>query len=277
MSTVTVGKENSTAIELYYEDHGAGKPVVLIHGYPLSGPPGRSRLQPCSTPGIGSSPMTAAASASPASLDRLRLRHLRRRPARAGDEARPARLRPGRLLDGRRRGGPLPRQVRHRARPRSGLHRPPSRRTCLRPTTTRRGWTAASSRGSRRRWPRTGRRSSPASSRTSTTWTSRAARASATKRSRRAGTSPWRPRPQRASTCVDTGGRTSAPTWRAIDDSDPGHPWGCRPDRAAAGIGPSHPAGSSSGSRMVTVEGGPHGLLWTHPEAVNPALLDFLK
>src|SRR5579862_1868041 len=37
MPYVTVGKENSDDIELYYEDHGSGKPVVLIHGYPLSG------------------------------------------------------------------------------------------------------------------------------------------------------------------------------------------------------------------------------------------------
>src|ERR1700716_936950 len=37
MPYVTVGKENSGAIDLYYEDHGSGKPVVLIHGYPLSG------------------------------------------------------------------------------------------------------------------------------------------------------------------------------------------------------------------------------------------------
>jgi non-heme chloroperoxidase len=37
MATVTVGKENSTAIDLYYEDHGSGSPVVLIHGWPLSG------------------------------------------------------------------------------------------------------------------------------------------------------------------------------------------------------------------------------------------------
>ncbi|HUA13938.1 MAG TPA: alpha/beta hydrolase [Verrucomicrobiae bacterium] len=36
MSYVDVGKENSTSIHLYYEDHGTGKPVVLIHGYPLS-------------------------------------------------------------------------------------------------------------------------------------------------------------------------------------------------------------------------------------------------
>ena len=37
MGTINVGKENSTAIDLYYEDHGAGSPVVLIHGWPLSG------------------------------------------------------------------------------------------------------------------------------------------------------------------------------------------------------------------------------------------------
>ena len=36
MSYVEVGKENSTSIHLYYEDHGSGQPVVLIHGYPLS-------------------------------------------------------------------------------------------------------------------------------------------------------------------------------------------------------------------------------------------------
>ncbi|HSY13131.1 MAG TPA: alpha/beta hydrolase [Verrucomicrobiae bacterium] len=37
MPYVTVGKENSADIELYYEDHGSGKPIILIHGYPLSG------------------------------------------------------------------------------------------------------------------------------------------------------------------------------------------------------------------------------------------------
>jgi len=37
MSYITVGKENSVNINLHYEDHGSGKPIVLIHGYPLSG------------------------------------------------------------------------------------------------------------------------------------------------------------------------------------------------------------------------------------------------
>ena len=37
MPYISVGKENSGNIDLYYEDHGSGKPVVLIHGYPLSG------------------------------------------------------------------------------------------------------------------------------------------------------------------------------------------------------------------------------------------------
>ncbi len=37
MGYIRVGIENSTPIELYYEDHGEGQPVVLIHGYPLDG------------------------------------------------------------------------------------------------------------------------------------------------------------------------------------------------------------------------------------------------
>ena len=37
MPYVTVGKENSGSIDIYYEDHGAGQPIVLIHGFPLNG------------------------------------------------------------------------------------------------------------------------------------------------------------------------------------------------------------------------------------------------
>ena len=38
MPYVSVGKENSGNINIYYEDHGSGKPVILIHGL-LSGHP----------------------------------------------------------------------------------------------------------------------------------------------------------------------------------------------------------------------------------------------
>ena len=37
MPFVTVGRENSAAIQIYYEDHGSGPPVVLVHGYALNG------------------------------------------------------------------------------------------------------------------------------------------------------------------------------------------------------------------------------------------------
>jgi non-heme chloroperoxidase len=37
MPYVPVGKENSGNIDIYYEDHGSGSPVILIHGYPLNG------------------------------------------------------------------------------------------------------------------------------------------------------------------------------------------------------------------------------------------------
>ena len=37
MSRLTVGTEHGAPIEVFYEDYGAGKPVVLIHGWPLSG------------------------------------------------------------------------------------------------------------------------------------------------------------------------------------------------------------------------------------------------
>ncbi|MFF4622194.1 alpha/beta fold hydrolase [Nonomuraea jabiensis] len=37
MPKLTVGRENGHDIEIYFEDHGEGRPVVLIHGYPLDG------------------------------------------------------------------------------------------------------------------------------------------------------------------------------------------------------------------------------------------------
>jgi non-heme chloroperoxidase len=37
MSVVRVGSQNGSGIDLYFEDHGSGPPVILIHGYPLNG------------------------------------------------------------------------------------------------------------------------------------------------------------------------------------------------------------------------------------------------
>ena len=37
MPFITVGQENSSAIQLYYEDHGSGPPVVPVHGYAQNG------------------------------------------------------------------------------------------------------------------------------------------------------------------------------------------------------------------------------------------------
>src|SRR5262245_51058113 len=37
MPSINVGTENGADIAIHYNDHGAGKPIVLIHGYPLDG------------------------------------------------------------------------------------------------------------------------------------------------------------------------------------------------------------------------------------------------
>src|SRR5437764_13824190 len=37
MPRITVGTQNTAPVEIHYEDHGSGQPVVLIHGYPLNG------------------------------------------------------------------------------------------------------------------------------------------------------------------------------------------------------------------------------------------------
>jgi non-heme chloroperoxidase len=46
MSTIKVGVENSTAIELYYEDHGSGPTVLLIHGWPVDSRSWEPQLHP---------------------------------------------------------------------------------------------------------------------------------------------------------------------------------------------------------------------------------------
>jgi non-heme chloroperoxidase len=46
MPFITVGRENSGDIKIYYEDHGAGLPVILIHGFPLSGASWEKQVPP---------------------------------------------------------------------------------------------------------------------------------------------------------------------------------------------------------------------------------------
>jgi non-heme chloroperoxidase len=89
MASVAVGTENSTPIEIYYEDHGSDRPIVLIHGYPLNGNSwerqdrellangyrvityDRRGFGKSSQPTFGANPMNATITA-PASMSRFR-------------------------------------------------------------------------------------------------------------------------------------------------------------------------------------------------------------
>jgi non-heme chloroperoxidase len=46
MPYITVGQENSSPINIHYEDVGSGQPVVLIHGFPLSGRSWEKQIPP---------------------------------------------------------------------------------------------------------------------------------------------------------------------------------------------------------------------------------------
>ena len=91
MPYINVGQENSGNIDLYYEDHGSGKPVVLIHGYPLSGASWEKQTAVLLAGGSPSHHLRPqrVRQVQPAH-DRLQLRHLRRGPAQGRNEARPA-------------------------------------------------------------------------------------------------------------------------------------------------------------------------------------------
>ena len=64
MPYITVGQENSANIDPYYEDHGSGKPIVLIHGYPLSGASWEKQLPALLTSGYRVIPYDRRDSAS---------------------------------------------------------------------------------------------------------------------------------------------------------------------------------------------------------------------
>jgi len=52
MATITVGQENSSPIELYYEDHGSGPVVVLVHGWPVDSRSWEPQLHPLLRAGL---------------------------------------------------------------------------------------------------------------------------------------------------------------------------------------------------------------------------------
>ena len=84
MAYVTVGTENSGSIDIYYEDHGSGSPVVLIHGYPLSGRAWEKQERVLLAAGyrVITYDRRGLRQVQPADVG-LRLRHLRRRPQHA--------------------------------------------------------------------------------------------------------------------------------------------------------------------------------------------------
>ena len=88
MSYITVGKENSSDIELYYEDHGSGQPVVLIHGYPLSGASWEKQVPVAARCGLQGHHLRPQRlrQVEPANR-RLQLRHVRRRSSPIGHPA----------------------------------------------------------------------------------------------------------------------------------------------------------------------------------------------
>lgn len=76
MPYVTVGQENSANINIHCEDFGSGQPIVLVHGFPLSGHSWEKQVAVCSKKGIGLSPTIAEDSVLPANPYHIGLKAL---------------------------------------------------------------------------------------------------------------------------------------------------------------------------------------------------------
>jgi len=72
MAYVTVGQENSADVRIHYNDQGSGRPVVLIHGYPLNGNSWERQERPLLEAGYRCISYDRRGSACPASPRRAR-------------------------------------------------------------------------------------------------------------------------------------------------------------------------------------------------------------
>ena len=280
MGFITVGDENSTPIELYYEDQGPVQPIVLIHGYPAQ------------RPQLGAPDARAARRRIPRhhlrpprvrrvvqGRHRLRLRHVRRRPPRPAGDPRPSRRRPRRLLDGHRRARPL----RLAARPRAGREARVPRLARAVPPRPRRQPRRCAAGGLRRH--------RGSSARTTATPGTREFFANfynldenlGQRISQEAVTASWNVAVSSAPVAahavvsvVDRGlprRRRRGPRQRQAR-AHPARHRGQHP--AHRRHRPTLPPRSCRTPTYVEIEGAPHGLLWTHADDVNAALLAFL-
>ena len=276
MGFITVGKENSTNIDLYYEDLGSGQPVVLIHGYPLNGHSWERQTKRAARRGLPGDHLRPPRlrPVEPAD-DRLRLRHLRRGPQRAAEQLELEDI----VLVGFSMGtGEVARYLgtygsdRVEKAAMFGAIPPFLLKTDDNPE----GVDGRSSRASRRPISRIATPGSSSSSTTSTTSTSSAPPGSATRPGRRASTSPaWRSA-NATLDCVDnwlTDFREDLPKIDVPTLVVHGTEDRILPFEATAARLPD----LIDDVRVVPVEGGPHNIGWTHPEVLNPLFLAFVE
>ena len=279
MGFITVGDENSTPIELYYEDQGTGQPVVLIHGYPLNGHSWERQTRELLAAGVPGHHLRPS-----------RVRAARRRSAPATTTTpspptstpswRPSTCATSSSSDSRWARASSPATSRDTATSvsRSWRSSPRWSPSSLSVTTTPTGCRRRSSTASRQRRGATATPGTRSSSPTSTTWTRTSASGSARKPSPPAGTSPSpAPRSRPTPWC---------PRWiedfradvEAVRDSG-------KPALILHGTADNILPIDATARRFrtllpdatyVEVEGAPHGLLWTHADDVNAALREFL-
>ena len=279
MGTITVGQENSAPIELYYEDHGSGDPVVLLHGWPLDSRSWEPQVHPLLEAGhrvIVYDRRGFGRSSRP--TDGLRLRHARRPTStRVLTELD---LRDATLVGfslGHRRAGPLHRPHGTDRLQGAACSSRASRRRSPSPPRTREGVDQAGRRrraaGDPRRPLRVADRADrrlPQPRRVPRHAGERGDRARALERRRRgvADARPGRARPAGWRTSAEDIKRIDVPTLILHGTADRILPIDGQGRRLHAAL---------PDARYVEIEGGPHVMCVTHAAEVNRELLAFLR